>query len=77
MPILDSFKIEDDEALYITMPILREFDDPPFYFVGEVIDFVQQTLEVRARIFLSSRNFIYKFSSILGDKIHARSSCCP
>jgi hypothetical protein len=32
---------------FIVMPLLSRFDDPPFYNVNEVIDFVHQALEVR------------------------------
>lgn len=47
-PILDSFEDqEDSNAAYIVMPLYRKFDDPPFYYVEEVVDFIRQTLEVR------------------------------
>ncbi len=29
------------------MPVLRFFNDPPFVFVDEALDFIQQSLEVR------------------------------
>ncbi|KLO08592.1 hypothetical protein SCHPADRAFT_908516 [Schizopora paradoxa] len=45
VPILDSFEIEGDEAIYMVMPLLRDFNDPPFYAVKDVVDFVHQTLE--------------------------------
>jgi hypothetical protein len=47
VPILDSFLdpiLPDVE--YIVMPILRQYNDPEFCFVGEVVDFVTQLLEV-------------------------------
>ena len=47
VPILDCFT---DEALpnlmFLVMPLLRQFDDPPFFAVDEVLDFMRQTLEV-------------------------------
>ena len=47
VPILDSFW---DPALpdveYIVMPALRPYNDPEFCFIGEVVDFVTQLLEV-------------------------------
>ncbi len=50
-PLLDYFSDErESEHEFIVMPLYRKFDDPPFYAVGEVIDFVQQTLEVRSEI---------------------------
>lgn len=46
-PILDYFTDEIDGKLqYIVMPFLRPFDNPPFYAVIEVVDFMQQILEV-------------------------------
>ncbi|EGO02260.1 hypothetical protein SERLA73DRAFT_86540 [Serpula lacrymans var. lacrymans S7.3] len=46
VPILDVFAdpIEQDTS-YIVMPHLRPFDDPEFCFIGEIIDFVGQTLQ--------------------------------
>ena len=49
VPILDYFFVEredDDVTHYIVMPVLRNLDDPPFYAVAEVFEFVRQTLEV-------------------------------
>ncbi len=37
---------EDEGYEYLVLPVLRKFDDPPFYAVVEVLDFVRQTLEV-------------------------------
>ncbi len=47
-PALDYFS-DEREAMYdfIVMPIYRKFDNPSFYSIGKVIDFVHQTLEVR------------------------------
>ncbi|THH04862.1 hypothetical protein EW146_g10061 [Bondarzewia mesenterica] len=46
VPIFDSFNNPDEpNTSYIVMPYLRPFDDPPFGSVGEVVDFVRQTLE--------------------------------
>ncbi len=48
VPILDAFKLEEDrDASYIVMPLLRDFDSPPFYALKEVVEFVYQTLQVR------------------------------
>lgn len=46
--ILDTFvdPLEPDRY-FIVMPYLCPYDDPPFGAVGEVVDFVRQTLEVR------------------------------
>lgn len=37
---------EDDSVSYVVMPLLRNADTPPFQFVKEIMDFVDQTLEV-------------------------------
>lgn len=50
IPILDHF--DDGEVVhFIAMPFLRPYDDPPFFAVCEVVDFIYQTLEVRAPSF--------------------------
>ncbi|EPQ58920.1 hypothetical protein GLOTRDRAFT_35157 [Gloeophyllum trabeum ATCC 11539] len=48
VPILDVFHdlLEPDKA-FMVMPLLRPFNDPEFGAIGEVFDFVAQTLEVR------------------------------
>ncbi len=37
----------DSQRALLVMPYLRQCNNPEFYLVGEVIDFMQQTLEVR------------------------------
>lgn len=47
VPILDTFPDENDENItYIVMPFLHPMDEPEFYWVGDVVDFVDQALEV-------------------------------
>lgn len=47
VPILDTFPDEDDENVtYIVMPFLHPMDQPEFYWVSDVVDFVDQALEV-------------------------------
>lgn len=47
VPILDAFHdLFMGDVNYIVMPLLRPFDDPEFGFVGEVVDFVTQVIEV-------------------------------
>ena len=36
----------DGDCDFLVMPLLRPFDDPPFVYVEEVVDFVRQTLQV-------------------------------
>ena len=46
--MLDSFSDDENpEISYIVMPHMREFGDPRFKRVSEVLDFVEQVLEVR------------------------------
>jgi hypothetical protein len=48
VPILEHFRDPIyPEVEYIVMPVLRAFDNPEFCFVGEVVDFVTQLLQVR------------------------------
>ncbi|KLO08634.1 hypothetical protein SCHPADRAFT_944281 [Schizopora paradoxa] len=44
VPVLDIL-IGNDTYDFLVMPVLRFFNDPPFVFVDEVLDFIQQTLE--------------------------------
>ncbi|KAI5115822.1 hypothetical protein M0805_005571 [Coniferiporia weirii] len=46
VPILDHMRDESDENQeYIVMPLLRRFNQPEFYAISEVLDFIRQTLE--------------------------------
>lgn len=47
VPILDVLEdpIDPTQSLLV-MPYLRPFNDPDFGAIGEVVDFVEQTLEV-------------------------------
>ena len=47
VPILDCFTDESLPNLtFLVMPLVRRFDNPPFFAVDEVLDFMRQTLEV-------------------------------
>lgn len=47
VPIISILSDElDTRYQYIVMPVLRPFNEPDFTSVGEVIEFVDQTLEV-------------------------------
>lgn len=46
VPLLDHFKSTDDDIILLVLPYLCAFDVPPFSFVDEALDFIQQTLEV-------------------------------
>ena len=74
VPILAVFYDDwDSKYQYIVMPVLRPFDDPNFTTFGEVIDFVNQTLE--ARFFTLAHSCILKCVS--GSLVHAQSKCGP
>lgn len=47
VPIYDYFldTRDSDGGSFIVMPLLRAFNEPPFVYVDEVVDFVHQTLE--------------------------------
>lgn len=47
VPILDTFvDAQNDSISYLVMPFLRPVDEPPFFVVGETLDFADQLLEV-------------------------------
>jgi hypothetical protein len=47
IPCLDSFPIPDVEGgIFFVMPLLSEFNDPPFYDLSEIHDFLTQIFEV-------------------------------
>lgn len=50
VPILEHFTDDDTGLNFLVMPLLRAFDDPPFYYVDEVLDFMRQTLEVSVKV---------------------------
>jgi hypothetical protein len=60
VPIFDSFQDPIlPEVQYIVMPVLRRYNDPEFCFVGEVVDFVTQLLEVGIIVLSSSTHLTY------------------
>lgn len=49
VPILDHFSDpEEPNVDYIIMPLLLPFDNPAFYDISEILNFMFQMLEVRA-----------------------------
>lgn len=48
VPVMDVFASPTEaQLLFLVMPLLRAFNDPPFAAVEEVVDFVDQILQVR------------------------------
>ncbi|KAI0039017.1 hypothetical protein FA95DRAFT_1658502 [Auriscalpium vulgare] len=60
VPILDTFVDSDDSQIsYIVMPFLRPMDWPEIDYIGELLDFGEQILEV------SSLEFLYDRTSLI------------
>lgn len=77
VPLLDSFTDDkDSNVAFLVMPLLRNFDDPPFSAVQEVIDFVRQTLQVGPCLYLASLSFVERTCKFAGLGVHPPSGCC-
>ena len=62
VPIIEIFDDPDDDSIsYMVMPLLRNASNPPFQYVKEIIDFVDQILEAGCR--LISRIMVFDFNS--------------
>lgn len=46
VPVLDVFSEEDSHLVFMVMPLLTIYSEPPFATVDEAVDFVRQLLEV-------------------------------
>jgi len=47
VPIIEVIDDPDDDSIsYMVMPLLRNADSPPFQYVKEIVDFIDQVLEV-------------------------------
>jgi serine/threonine protein kinase len=56
VPVTDVFASPTEtQLLFLVMPLLRAFNDPPFAAVEEVVDFVDQILQVHFTLSLSPR----------------------
>ena len=62
----------DENITYIVMPLLREFDNPKFGSVNELLDFGDQIFEV-SLLYVLSIEVLYRFKLILntGPSLHA------
>ncbi|KAI0287518.1 hypothetical protein BC826DRAFT_1108366 [Russula brevipes] len=59
VPILDTFVDSSDESIsYMVMSFLRILDEPPFYAVGEIVDFADQILE--GLVFMHSKGVAHR-----------------
>ncbi|KLO08635.1 hypothetical protein SCHPADRAFT_944282 [Schizopora paradoxa] len=67
-PLLDII-VGHEEYDFLVMPVLRIFDDPPFVFVDEVLDFVQQTLD--GLVFLHQHGVAHRDCSNLNLRFDA------
>jgi hypothetical protein len=56
VPCLDSFPMPGVErGVFYVMPLLRDYNDPPFYNLGEIHDFLVQIFEVQFLIIRTYR----------------------
>ena len=47
-PVYDSFQDEEVQDIwYIVIPFLRPMNNPPFEYINDIVQFIDQTLEVR------------------------------
>lgn len=52
VPLLDVLEVPGDtDIVLLVMPLLRACDDPMFQTIGEIVEFLRQTLEVRINMF--------------------------
>ncbi|KAH8111764.1 kinase-like domain-containing protein [Phellopilus nigrolimitatus] len=58
VPIFDMFVEEDNQTVFIVMPLLRRFNDPEFEHVDEAVDFVRQALE--GLVYMHSQNVAHR-----------------
>ena len=80
VPILDTFEDETNaEVSYIVMPLLRNFDNPPFESVEDVLEFGEQVLEVSISMLINNSppldvqllmNVRRAFLSCIGKGLH-------
>ena len=76
VPVWDVFASPTEaHLLFLVMPLLRAFNDPPFAAVEEVVDFVDQILQVRTP--LSPRLPSYNIHLFTGYRIYAPQWRCP
>lgn len=52
IPLLEVISDDESQSDILVLPLLRRYNNPPFEFVDEVIEFVRQTLEVRSLLAL-------------------------
>src|SRR6267154_2552458 len=51
VPVMDVLASPtESHLLFLVMPLLRAFNDPPFAAVGEIVDFVDQILQVHTSL---------------------------
>jgi hypothetical protein len=68
VPIYEVLQVpDDDEKIILVMPLLREYCDPRFDTVGEVVEFFRQVFEVRNFVNVSESCF----ASPAGPAIHS------
>ncbi|KAH8111756.1 kinase-like domain-containing protein [Phellopilus nigrolimitatus] len=59
VPIFDTFvNEEDNQTMFLVMPLLRHFNEPEFEHVDEAIDFMRQVLE--GLVYMHSQNVAHR-----------------
>jgi hypothetical protein len=74
VPVYDVVPVSPEgvPAVLIVTPLLRQYNDPPFETVGQVVDFFTQIFEVSAACFLLG--FVLMLDGA-GFAVHARTQC--
>ena len=68
-PLLDVLNpVPSDNGAYLIFPTIREFNDPDFETLGEILDFIKQILEVSLQPFSHTANVL---SARKGPRLHA------
>ncbi|KAH8115230.1 kinase-like domain-containing protein [Phellopilus nigrolimitatus] len=75
VPIFDTFVEEDNQTVFIVMPLLRRFNDPEFDHVDEAFDFVRQALE--GLVYMHSQNVAHRDLSDANIMMDGRSLFDP
>lgn len=74
-PLIEVLELPGDpDHVILVTPLLREFDDPPFQFVGEVVECLRQVFEVGLGL-LTTYNCSSNGLFLAGYSIHAQMPC--
>jgi hypothetical protein len=75
VPIYEVLKVPgEDDKVILVMPLLRDWDSPPFETVGEGVDFFQQLFEVCTLETLYLQ-IVVNLPGLVGLAIYAQTAC--